>query len=74
MILFVTTPGVGQSILDHFVFLEGDKLMDGEEELRFISFNVPCLHYLEDCHPIEAASSHRLPDEFEIGDALKSLK
>ena len=73
-VLFITTYCFGQSVLDHFISREGDKLMDGEKELRFISFNVTCLHYLEDYHAIDAAHPHRLPDEFEIADAFKSAK
>ncbi len=74
LVLFIIPAGFGQPVLDHFVSRESDKLMDGEEELRFISFNVPSLHYLEDYHPIEATHPYRLPNEFEIADALKSVK
>jgi mannan endo-1,4-beta-mannosidase len=59
---------------DHFVTRNGDKLYDGGKQLRFISFNTPNLHYLEDYLPFEGVSPFRLPDEFEIRDALTSVK
>ena len=57
-----------------FVTRSGDKLMDGGRELRFISFNIPNLHYLEDYLPFSGINPWRLPDEFEIRDALTSIK
>jgi len=59
---------------DSFVTLQGDKLMDGSKELRFISFNVPCLHYSEDNVPFTQTNPWRLSDEFEITDALESVR
>lgn len=38
---------------DHFVTRQGDRLMDGPKEYRFISFNIPNLHYVEDNLPFE---------------------
>ncbi|MGE5498720.1 MAG: cellulase family glycosylhydrolase [Syntrophothermus sp.] len=58
----------------NFVTKKGDKLMDGDKELRFISFNIPNLHYVEDYLPFEGTDPFRLPDEFEIRDALTSIK
>ncbi len=48
--------------------------MDGDRELRFISCNVPNLHYIEDNLPFDGTNPFRLPDEFEIRDALTSIK
>ncbi len=42
--------------------------------MRFISFNTPNLHYLEDYLPFEGVNPFRLPNEFEIRDALTSIK
>jgi len=58
----------------YFVTAKGDKLMDGDAELRFISCNVPNLHYIEDYLPFSGTNQWRLPDEFEIRDALVSIK
>ena len=57
-----------------FVSAKGDKLMDGDRELRFISFNIPCLHYVEDNHIFESPNPWRIADEFEIRDALTAIK
>jgi len=37
--VFIVAHCSGQSVLDHFVSREGDQLMDGTNEFRFISFN-----------------------------------
>ena len=58
----------------NFITVKGDKLMDGDAELRFISCNVPNLHYIEDYLPFSGTNQWRLPDEFEIRDALLSIK
>jgi len=58
----------------NFITVKGDKLMDGDAELRFISCNVPNLHYIEDYLPFNGTNQWRLPDEFEIRDALLSIK
>jgi hypothetical protein len=57
-----------------FVRIEGDKLMDETGELRFISFNVPCVHYSEDNMAFTETNPWRLPDEYEIADALESVR
>ncbi|MFH1370432.1 MAG: cellulase family glycosylhydrolase [Planctomycetota bacterium] len=62
------------SIFTKFVYREGSKLMDENGEYRFISFNVPCLHYSEDNVGFTETNPWRLTDEFEITDALESVR
>jgi mannan endo-1,4-beta-mannosidase len=57
-----------------FVTRTNDKLMDGDSTFRFISFNTPNLHYVEDYLPFNGSNPWRLPDEFEIRDALTTIK
>ncbi len=57
-----------------FVTRNGDKLIDGDQQLRFLSFNTPNLHYNEDYLPFSGTNPWRLPDEFEIRDALTTIK
>jgi mannan endo-1,4-beta-mannosidase len=57
-----------------FITRSGDKLMEGDKEFRFISFNIPNLHLIEDNMAFEATNEWRLPDEFEITDALNTVK
>jgi mannose/cellobiose epimerase-like protein (N-acyl-D-glucosamine 2-epimerase family) len=57
-----------------FVSARGDRLFEGEREYRFLSFNVPNLHYVEDDLRFEQALPFRWPDEYEIADALESIR
>ncbi|MCX6168225.1 MAG: cellulase family glycosylhydrolase [Ignavibacteriales bacterium] len=58
----------------NFITAEKDQLKDGEKNFRFISYNIPNLHYIEDYMKFDAANPWRLPNEFEIRDALKAIK
>ena len=69
-----TSAGQSDSMFKSFVYASGDKLMDENGEFRFISFNIPCLHYDEDNMPFTEMNPWRLPDEFEINDALESVR
>jgi mannan endo-1,4-beta-mannosidase len=62
------------SQFQNFITARGDKLMDGDRELRFISVNIPNLHYNEDFLPFSTSNPWRLPDEFEIRDAMTTVK
>ena len=57
-----------------FVTVKADRLMDGDQELRFVSFNIPNLHYIEDNQEFTNPSPWRPADEFEIRDALTAIK
>ena len=70
--VFIVANASGQ--FSNFVTTKGDKLMDGDNELRFISVNIPNLHYIEDYLPFTGTNPWRLPDEFEIRDALGAVK
>jgi mannan endo-1,4-beta-mannosidase len=58
----------------NFITADKNKLMDGNKEFRFVSFNIPNLHYIEDYLPFDSSNPWRLPDEYEIRDALESIK
>ncbi|MDZ7721860.1 MAG: cellulase family glycosylhydrolase [candidate division KSB1 bacterium] len=62
------------SEFDHFVTAEGDQLYEGENVLRFVSFNVPNLLCIEDNMQFKSTNFWRLPNAFEIQDALNSVK
>ncbi len=57
----------------NFVRAEGDKLIDGNKEYRFISFNIPNLHMIEDQMPFDETQAWRLPDAYEFNDALETV-
>jgi len=74
IIFFLSCVQQQQSGFDEFITRDGDKLMEGDQEFRFLSFNVPNLHFVEDNMPFEVQNPYRLPDSFEIADALLSVK
>jgi hypothetical protein len=55
------------------VVARGDKLYESDEEFRFISFNIPNLHYVEDDMRFGQDLPFRWPTEFEIRDALETV-
>jgi len=48
--------------------------MDGDEEFRFISFNIPNLNYVEDDMTFTRINPYDLPNEFEMRDAFETIK
>ena len=76
--VFVSTlfsvAAAAQDDMRHFITRSGDRLMEGGKEFRFISFNVPNLHLVEDNMAFGATNEWRFPDEFEITDALLSVR
>ncbi len=73
MCLASAVQGAGQQGFENFVRREGDVLKDGDREFRFLSFNIPNLHYVEDDMRFDQSMPFRLPDAFEIDDALGSI-
>jgi mannan endo-1,4-beta-mannosidase len=67
------TSGNAGAGFKNFIRAEGDKLMDGDREYRFISFNIPNLHMIEDQMPFNEMNPWRLPDTFEFNDALETV-
>ena len=67
-------PVFAQNDLNHFITRKGDKLLENGREYRFISFNIPNLHLVEDNMRFEATNEWRFPNEFEIRDALNSIR
>jgi hypothetical protein len=63
-----------QNDMRFFITRSGDKLMEGDKEFRFVSFNIPNLHLVEDNMAFEMSNEWRFPDEFEIYDALATVK
>jgi hypothetical protein len=56
------------------VRVRGDQLVEGDRPFRFISFNIPNLHLVEDNVAFTETNPWRLPDRFEITDALASVR
>ena len=70
----VRAQGADKQAFENFVRRDGDVLKDGEREFRFISFNIPNLHYVEDDMRFDQSMPFRLPDAFEIDDALGTIE
>jgi hypothetical protein len=62
-----------ESAFRDFVTVHGDQLMEGNKPFRFISFDLPNLQMIEDNMPFTETNPWRLPDEFEIRDALATV-
>jgi hypothetical protein len=58
----------------NFITRRGDQLFDGDKPFRFISFNIPNLMVIEDAYEFTKPSPWRWPDEFELEDALESVR
>ncbi len=56
-----------------FIRRDGDRLREGDHEFRFLSFNIPNLHYVEDDLRFAQRMPFRFPDAFEIEDALTTI-
>lgn len=64
---------VGAQGFENFIRRDGDVLRDGDRTFRFLSFNIPNLHYVEDDMRFDCGMPFRLPDQFEIDDALGTI-
>ena len=71
--LAIIQPAVAEEI-KHFITRQGDKLMDGDREYRFISVNIPNLLVIEDAFGFTKPTPWRWPDEYELEDALESVR
>ncbi|MEQ8848713.1 cellulase family glycosylhydrolase [Botrimarina sp.] len=57
-----------------FLTARDGKLYDGEDEFRFVSWNIPNLHNVEDAFDFLGDSPWRWPDAYEIDDALETVR
>ncbi len=74
VLIFLSSSANAQNDMTRFITRSGAKLMEGDKQYRFISFNIPNLHLIEDNMAFEAVNQWRFPDEFEITDALSTIK
>jgi hypothetical protein len=65
--------GGGQGF-ENFIRRDGDALKDGDRQFRFLSFNIPNLHFVEDDMRFDCRMPFRFPDDFEIDDALGTIE
>ena len=74
LMLFFVMVGSPTLAFDQFITTDKDRLVEGSEEFRFISFNVPCFLDNADKPRFGQRTRWRFPNEFEITDALISIR
>lgn len=74
LVLLTSIESIAAAELQNFITRRGDQLVDGDRPFRFISFNIPNLLVVEDAFDFTKTSPWRWPDEFEIEDALESVR
>jgi hypothetical protein len=60
--------------LSGFVTRTGDQLLEAGKPFRFISVNIPNLQLIEDNFAPDAKTAWAWPNEFELNDALESVR
>ena len=65
---------IENSDFKYFVEVKNNKLVAGNKTIEFISFNVPNLNFIEDEMSFKREHTFDLPTEYEIRDALKTIK
>jgi hypothetical protein len=70
----VVSTFAAEAPLQHFITARGDQLRDGDQPFRFISFDIPNLQLIEDNVPFTGTNPWRLPDQFELTDALATVR
>ncbi len=63
----------GEKGFKHFITTKDGKLFNGKVEYRFVSWNIPNLNFVEDEMVFEKKHAFRLPDEYELRDAMESV-
>lgn len=64
---------LAQGPFEHFITRRGDKLMDGENEFRFVGMNVPGVTMPYD-YTLDIPSRMVLPTPWELEDSFKTLQ
>lgn len=59
---------------EYFITRSGPILMYGDQEYRFISWNIPNLNFVEDEMAFTRTHEYGLPTSYEIRDALESVR
>jgi hypothetical protein len=62
------------SALHDFITVRGDQLFEGDRPFRFISWDIPNLQLIEDNVAFAETNPWRLPDRFELTDALATVR
>jgi mannan endo-1,4-beta-mannosidase len=66
-------PAPARADFEHFISVDGARLMDGDREFRFVSFNVPTLLFVEDEMAFAQTNPYGLPSEYELRDLYATV-
>src|SRR4051812_38113768 len=72
--LCLTDGSIQAAELSGFVTRQGDQLIESEKPFRFISVNIPNLQLIEDNFAPNAKTAWAWPNEFELNDAIESVR
>src|SRR5262245_31837 len=73
-VLVAVSTSRAASQLHDFVTVRGDQLFEGDQPFRFLSWDIPNLQMVEDNVPFAESNPWRLPDRFELTDALATVR
>jgi mannan endo-1,4-beta-mannosidase len=74
MVLISAKPRAARGQLTEFITRRGDQLYVGDKPFRFISVCIPNLQLVEDNFALDAETAWGWPNEFELCDALESVR
>lgn len=74
LLVFASVAGRAEPVSRDFITARGDQLFEGDKPFRFISWDIPNLQLIEDNLPFTNLNAWRLPDRFEINDALATVR
>ncbi|MBN2104845.1 hypothetical protein JW835_12465 [bacterium] len=74
IVLMILSSSINAAGFDHFITTEGYRLMDGDQNFRFLSYNIPNLNFIEDAMDFERSHPFALPTAFEMRDAMESVR
>ncbi len=74
--LFLIIPSIlfADTLFHSFTSADSGRLFSGDKEIRFVSFTIPNLHYIDNNYRYGAELPWRFPVDFEILDALNTVK
>lgn len=58
---------------EQFITVKDGRLMEGDKEFRFLSYDVPTLNYVEDEMAFTLTNPYGLPVEFELRDVFETV-
>lgn len=77
VVAVLAAPGPARAEITHFITRSGDRLMEGADEFRYISVDMPDSLQLISNYRFDGnygSTRYRLPDEYELRDCVRSVR